>query len=102
MTAVASPLEQRTGRRAGSGRTISRARWLEREMSPRAQAHWRTAGGAALGAAAGAAYAHFIGCNTGTCPLTANVWTAALFFGFAGGVVGLPGPRSAKSEEPHV
>jgi hypothetical protein len=65
-------------------------------MNPRAQAHWRTAGGAALGAAAGAAYAYFIGCNTGTCPLTSNVWTAALFFGFAGGVVGLPGPRAAR------
>ncbi|WP_242337438.1 MULTISPECIES: DUF6132 family protein [Anaeromyxobacter] len=59
-----------------------------------ARAHWRTAGGAAVGAAAGAAYAYFIGCNTGTCPLTSSVWTAALFFGFAGGVVGLPGRRA--------
>jgi len=67
-------------------------------MNPRAlaQAHWRTAGGAALGAAAGAGYAFFIGCNTGTCPLTSNVWTAALFFGFAGAVVGLPGPRAER------
>jgi uncharacterized protein DUF6132 len=59
-----------------------------------ARAHWRTAGGVAVGATAGAAYAYFIGCNTGTCPLTSSVWTAALFFGFAGGVVGLPGPRA--------
>ena len=65
-------------------------------MTPRAlvQAHWRTVGGAALGAAAGAAYAHFVGCSTGTCPLTSNVSTAALFFGFAGAVVGLPGRRA--------
>lgn len=59
-----------------------------------ALAHWSTAAGAGLGAIAGAAYAFFIGCNTGTCPLTSNIWTAALFFGFTGGVVGIPGPRA--------
>ncbi|WP_242346063.1 DUF6132 family protein [Anaeromyxobacter terrae] len=62
-----------------------------------ARAHWRTAAGAAVGAAAGAAYAFFIGCKTGTCPLTSSVWTAALFFGFAGGVVGVPGPRAERA-----
>ncbi len=61
-----------------------------------AQAHWRTAAGALLGALAGAAYAYFIGCSSGTCPLTSNVWTAALFFGFTGGVVGIPGPRAER------
>ena len=60
--------------------------------------HWRTAAGAGLGAATGAAYAFFIGCNTGTCPLTSNGWTAALFFGFAGGVLGIPGPRREQRE----
>lgn len=59
-----------------------------------ARAHWRTALGALLGAAGGAAYAHFIGCRTGTCPLTSNVWTAGLFFGFAGGLVGSPARRA--------
>ena len=62
-------------------------------------AHWRTALGAALGAAGGAAYAHFIGCRTGTCPLTSSVWTAALFFGFAGGLVGWPA-RPHQQEAP--
>ncbi len=61
-----------------------------------ARGHWRTALGAALGAGGGAAYAHFIGCHTGTCPLTSNAWTAALFFGFAGGLVGWP----ARGAEP--
>jgi hypothetical protein len=61
--------------------------------------HWRTAAGAGLGAVAGAAYAYFIGCNTGTCPLTSNVGTAALFFGFAGGVVGVPGPPRTRERE---
>ena len=67
-----------------------------------ARAHWRTVLGAALGAAGGAGYAHFIGCRTGTCPLTSNVWTAGLFFGFTGGLVGWPArrPQPAPPEEP--
>jgi len=52
----------------------------------------RTALGAALGATGGAGYAYFIGCHTGTCPLTGNVWIAALFFGFTGSVILAPGP----------
>ncbi len=58
-----------------------------------AHSHWRTALGAALGAGAGAAYASFVGCRTGTCPLTSNVWSASLFFGLAGGLVGWPARR---------
>jgi hypothetical protein len=54
------------------------------------RAHWRTALGAVLGAAGGAAYAHFIGCHTGTCALTSSVWTAGLFFGVTGAIVGAP------------
>jgi hypothetical protein len=60
-------------------------------LSRVARSHWRTALGAVLGAAGGAAYAHFVGCHTGTCPLTSNVWTAGLFFGFTGALVGAPG-----------
>ena len=65
-----------------------------------ARAHWRTALGALLGAAGGAAYAHFIGCRTGTCPLTSKVWSAALFFGLAGLLVGWPErrPRGSSPE----
>lgn len=63
------------------------------------RAHRRTLGGVAIGAALGAAYAYFIGCRTGTCPLTGNVWIAAAFFGFTGGIVGLPGPRRAGGGE---
>jgi uncharacterized protein DUF6132 len=57
--------------------------------------HWRTLAGVAIGAGLGGGYAYFVGCQTGTCPLTSNVWTAAAFFGFTGGVVGFPGPSSA-------
>ena len=63
--------------------------------------HWRTLLGVAVGAAGGAAYAHFVGCRTGTCLLTSNVWTAALFFGFTGGVVAGPSApsRPARPEQ---
>ena len=57
--------------------------------------HWRTLLGAALGAAGGAAYAHFVGCRTGTCAITSHAWTAALFFGFTGAAVA--GPSSVPS-----
>jgi hypothetical protein len=48
----------------------------------------------ALGAAAGAAYAHFVGCRTGTCPLTSNVWVAAIYGASVGAVVGWPARRT--------
>lgn len=45
-----------------------------------------------LGAAAGAAYAYFVGCRTGTCPITSSVPNASLY-GFAvGAILGWP-PR---------
>jgi hypothetical protein len=50
---------------------------------------------AALGAILGAAYAHFIGCRTGTCPLTSNVWTAGLYGALVGGLAGWPGRNRA-------
>ena len=70
-----------------------------------ARAHWRTALGALLGAAGGAAYAHFIGCRTGTCPLTSNVWTAGLYGAFVGATAGWRGrraeaPRARQAGEP--
>ncbi len=52
--------------------------------------HARTAVGVVLGAAAGAAYSHFVGCRTGTCPLTADIRTAAAFFGLVGGLAAWP------------
>jgi hypothetical protein len=55
--------------------------------------HWRTLLFAALGAIGGGLYAQLVGCRTGTCLITSHVWTAALFFGATGAVVGLPGPE---------
>jgi hypothetical protein len=45
----------------------------------------RTALFVAGGALAGFLYARFVGCKTGACPLTSNVYTASLY----GAVVGL-------------
>jgi hypothetical protein len=62
--------------------------------------HWRTALGATIGAGAGAVYARYVGCASGTCLITSNVWTAALFFGFSGGLVGWPAKPLARSARP--
>ena len=60
------------------------------------KSHWRTALGAVAGAAGGAIYAQTIGCKTGTCLLTSNAWTAALFFGFAAGLAAWPSRPAAR------
>jgi hypothetical protein len=60
----------------------------------------RTALGAALGAVGGAAYAHYVGCHTGTCLITSSVWTAAAFFGFTGAVAAHPGPPRREASPP--
>jgi hypothetical protein len=66
-------------------------RWLRRR-------HLVTLGAMLLGAAGMAAYTHFVGCRTGTCPLTSNPWTASLY----GAVVGLVAfwPASPRPEGP--
>lgn len=47
-----------------------------------------------LGASAAAAYAHFVGCRTGTCPLTSSVWIASFYGGAVGALVGWPDRRA--------
>ncbi len=39
-----------------------------------------TAGGALIGLA----YYYFVGCSTGTCPLTSNLWITMAYMGLAG------------------
>jgi hypothetical protein len=58
-------------------------RWFSRS-------HVRTIALAVAGASCAAAYAHFVGCRTGTCPLTSNVWTASLYGGAVGALLGWP------------
>ncbi len=70
------------------------------------RSHLRTLASAGIGAGLGAAYALTIGCSTGSCPLTSNAWTAALFAGFTGAIAGWPDrPRrvaGAEREAPPV
>jgi len=42
--------------------------------------------GAVVGAAIGYAMYRFVGCKTGTCPITANPWTAMAVWGIFGAV----------------
>jgi hypothetical protein len=62
------------------------------------RSHLRTAAVGLAGASAAAASAYFIGCRTGSCPLTSNVWTAALYGSVVGGVVGWPVRSRGPSE----
>jgi hypothetical protein len=54
------------------------------------RSHLRTALGATLGVVAGAAFAHFIGCRSGSCPITSSVWTASLYGAFVGAIAAWP------------
>jgi uncharacterized membrane protein YsdA (DUF1294 family) len=77
---------------------------LRREDAPRglwarlSRSHARAAVAAILGGAAGAAYAHFVGCRTGTCPLTSNVWVASMYGGAVGAILGWPSRRRDDQE----
>lgn len=70
---------------------------------PLSESHLRTVLAAALGALLAGAYAHFVGCRTGTCLITSSVWTAALYGGIVGAIAGWPGrSRRAESAPDHV
>lgn len=64
------------------------------------RSHLRTLVVGLLGACAAAAYAYFVGCRSGTCPLTSNVWTASLYGAFVGAIVGWPlrAPRGERGQ----
>ncbi|MDX9748937.1 MAG: DUF6132 family protein [Paludibacter sp.] len=40
--------------------------------------------GIAVGLAGGYLYYHFIGCNSGSCPITSNPWISTLYGGLIG------------------
>jgi hypothetical protein len=54
------------------------------------RSHLRTFAAGAVGAAAGALYAHFVGCRTGTCPITSSAWTAGAYGLVVGAIAGWP------------
>jgi hypothetical protein len=60
---------------------------------------------AAICGGGAATYAHFVGCRTGTCLLTSNVWVAALYGSCVGFIAGLPigeklGEKSGRAPSP--
>jgi hypothetical protein len=57
------------------------------------------AASAVLGAALAGAYAYFIGCKTGTCPLTSSVPTASMYGSIVGLLVGWPGRKDGSPRQ---
>jgi Family of unknown function (DUF6132) len=58
------------------------------------RSHGRTFIGALCGVVAGALYAHFVGCRTGSCPITSSIWTSALYGGAVGVLAGWPNRKA--------
>lgn len=50
------------------------------------QKHGMTKLGIVLGAITGFAWFHFVGCSTGSCPITSNPWTSSIYGGVMGGL----------------
>jgi hypothetical protein len=64
------------------------------------RSHARTLVAALLCGGVAAAYAYFVGCRTGSCPITASVWSASLYGALVGAVAGWPAralERTARS-----
>jgi hypothetical protein len=52
--------------------------------------NWRPLVGAAVGALGGGLYSYFIGCRTGTCLISSNVWVSTGYWGIVGGIALMP------------
>lgn len=83
-----------THARGPGGEAPAPGAWSRLARSP-----WRAVLAGLLGATAAGAYAHFIGCRTGTCLITSNVWTAAIYGASIGAVVGWPNRRAPAPQE---
>lgn len=57
---------------------------------------WLILAGAALGAIGGYLYWHFIGCNSGTCPITSSPLNSTLYGVLLGGLTGSMFKRDRK------
>ena len=58
----------------------------------------RTLPAVALGALAGYAYYHFIGCTSGTCPITSNPWISTIYGAAMAGLL-VPWNRAPKGRD---
>ena len=52
-----------------------------------------------VGAALGYAYYYFIGCRTGSCPISGNPYISTVYGAFAGFVFALPSKKKIKKNE---
>ena len=57
---------------------------------------FRLAAGA-FGAVAGFAYYHYVGCASGTCPITGNPWVSTIY-GAAVGALAIPSDKKPAEE----
>ncbi len=64
-------------------------------MSNLINRYWKPALFAIIGAGVGYAYWRFIGCSTGTCPITANWHTSTVM----GGLIGIIAAPAGKKKE---
>jgi hypothetical protein len=55
--------------------------------------------GVVLGAIGGYAYYHFIGCNTGSCPITSNPLSSILYGLLVGAVLTYKKPQNVTTEQ---
>jgi hypothetical protein len=51
------------------------------------------------GAVLGYAYYHFIGCNTGGCPISSNPYISTVYGALIGVVLGIPNKKKNESAE---
>jgi len=47
------------------------------------------------GASLGYAYYYFIGCTSGSCPITSNPWISTIYGGVAGFIISIPSKKKA-------
>lgn len=47
------------------------------------------------GALLGYAYYYFIGCTSGSCPITSNPWISTIYGGVAGFIISIPSKKKA-------
>ncbi|OGU94586.1 MAG: hypothetical protein A2475_03880 [Ignavibacteria bacterium RIFOXYC2_FULL_35_21] len=54
---------------------------------------------AALGAGLGFAYYYFVGCRSGSCPITSNWYLTTLYGALMGLILGFPARKKVKDEK---
>jgi hypothetical protein len=52
-----------------------------------------------IGALLGYGYYFFVGCRTGTCPISGNPYISTIYGGLTGFIFALPGSKGRRAEE---